>query len=111
MHIRRTGEERQTPGEKTAHKATDVSPIPSPWRKFSPFPVEDSGGAESPRTTNGPHAVYGPQRKPRGRARVVARPRMNTPPSNTRVEKKSASMSHLEIIELLQKCVLREPTK
>ena len=52
MHIRRTGEERQTPGEKTAHKATDVSPIPSPWRKFSPFPVEDSGGAESPRTTN-----------------------------------------------------------
>ena len=88
MHIRRTGEERQTPGEKTAHKATDVSPIPSPWRKFSPFPVEDSGGAESPRTTNGPHAVYGPQRRPRGRARVVARPRMNTPPSNTRVEKK-----------------------
>ena len=41
MHIRRTGEERQTPGEKTAHKATGVSPIPSPWRKFSPFPVED----------------------------------------------------------------------
>ena len=43
---------RWPPGEKTAHKATDVSPIPSPWRKFSPLPVEASGGAESPRTTN-----------------------------------------------------------
>ena len=59
MHIRRTGEERQTPGEKTAHKATDVSPFPSSWRKFSPLPVEASGGAESPRTTNVPHAVQG----------------------------------------------------
>ena len=52
MHIRRTGEERQTPGEKTAHKATDVSPFPSPWRKFSPLPVEASGARSrrGPRT-------------------------------------------------------------
>ena len=75
MHIRRTGEERQTPGEKTAHKATDVSPIPSPWRKFSPFPVEDSGGAESPRTTNdrmrywAAEEVPGPCVRPRPRIR------------------------------------------
>ena len=69
--------------------------FPSPWRKFSPFPVEASGGAESPRTTNGPHEVHGPRRMSRGRAGVVARPRMNTPPSN---ELKNASISHLEII-------------
>ena len=105
MHIRRTGEERQTPGEKTAHKATDVSPIPSlpsPWRKFSPFPIEASGGAESPRTTNGPHAVQG---RGGGLGAVVrgswpGREYAAFEPRELKRALVCTSMSHLEIIRL-----------
>ena len=93
---------RWPPGEKTAHKATDVSPIPSPWRKFSPLPVEASGGAESPRTTNDRMRYMGRG----GRLGAVVcesrGPAANTPPSNPRV--KSASMSHLEITDLQKRC-------